>query len=559
MKPWRGRRPEQGDPSVAADVLRESITDLSTTALVAGVDGFDCPPGDPCTPVGLPIERDRPEHLRVVTDLPHRTIVSIAQQYSPGWHAELDGEPIDVVEVDGLFLGVDVPAGRHAIDLEYRPGWLTPTLIVSVLAVLAHGRIGDCRGAATPRRHSITSRARPGSSDMTVLVTGGAGYIGSHTVRALREQGRDVVVLDSLELGRPEAVLGAELIVGGIHDADLVEKLCAEREVSAIVHFAAYKSVGESMQLPGKYWHNNVDGTAALVDAALQGGVRDFVFSSSCSVYGTPETVPVVETAPIQPESVYAESKATVERILRWYGVTHGLRSASLRYFNAAGASHDSVIGEDWDFSINLIPLVMKAVLGAGPPVHVFGNDYPTPDGTCIRDYIHVEDLADAHVKALDALERGEPSGRWPSTSARASGHRCSMSSRPPRPSPGDRCPTRSPPAGPVTPSPRSPIRRTPRRCSGGDRARVSTRSSRRPTAGTPRPPACRPDRLGALSPMIENVRAQTAVWDAARPDGRGRDGFRPVGRGGRGRASRGGWRSPGDRGAGGARRRPAR
>lgn len=239
---------------------------------------------------------------------------------------------------------------------------------------------------------------------MTILVTGGAGYIGSHTVRAMVDDGRAVVVLDSLELGRADAVLGAPLVQGDIHDAELVERTCRDHGVTAVVHFAAYKSVGESMQSPGKYWHNNVDGTATLVEAAMRAGVRDVVFSSSCSVYGTPAEVPVVETAPIQPESVYAESKAMVERVLHWYGVTKGLRSASLRYFNAAGASHDAVIGEDWDFSINLIPLVMKAVLGVGPPVKVFGDDYPTLDGTAIRDYIHVEDLAEAHIKAVDAL-----------------------------------------------------------------------------------------------------------------------------------------------------------
>jgi UDP-glucose 4-epimerase len=246
---------------------------------------------------------------------------------------------------------------------------------------------------------------------MTILVTGGAGYIGAHTVRALRDVGREVVVLDSLELGRREDLLGAPLVEGDIRDEPLVEAVCRDHDVSAIVHFAAYKSVGESMQFPGKYWRNNVDGTARLVEAALRAGVRDIVFSSSCSVYGTPAEVPVVESAPIQPESVYAETKATVERILRWYGTTHGLRSASLRYFNAAGASHDAVIGEDWDFSINLIPLVMKAVLGAGPPVRVFGTDYPTADGTAIRDYIHVEDLADAHIKAIDKLAAGPPDG----------------------------------------------------------------------------------------------------------------------------------------------------
>ena len=242
---------------------------------------------------------------------------------------------------------------------------------------------------------------------MTTLVTGGAGYIGSHTVRALREAGRDVVVLDSLELGRADAVLDAPLVVGDIRDAELVEKTCRDHVVTSLVHFAAYKSVGESMASPAKYWHNNVDGTVALLEASMAAGVREVVFSSSCSVYGTPPEVPVSESAPIAPESVYAESKATVERILRWYGVTHGLRSVALRYFNAAGASFDGRIGEDWTFSINLVPLVMKAVLGAGPPVQVFGTDYPTPDGTCIRDYIHVDDLADAHLKALDHLAGG--------------------------------------------------------------------------------------------------------------------------------------------------------
>ena len=246
---------------------------------------------------------------------------------------------------------------------------------------------------------------------MTVLVTGGAGYIGSHTVRALREASREVIVIDSLELGRREDLLGAPLVEGDIHDEALVEQVCGDHDVSAIVHFAAYKSVGESMQSPGKYWRNNVDGTARLVEAAMRAGVRDIVFSSSCSVYGTPVHVPVVESAPIQPESVYAESKAMVERVLWWYGVTKGLRSVSLRYFNAAGASHDAVIGEDWNFSINLVPLVMKALLGAAPPVKVFGADYATPDGTAIRDYIHVEDLADAHIKALDVLAGGITDG----------------------------------------------------------------------------------------------------------------------------------------------------
>jgi UDP-glucose-4-epimerase GalE len=242
---------------------------------------------------------------------------------------------------------------------------------------------------------------------MTVLVTGGAGYIGSHTVRRLRELGREVVVLDSLEFGRADAVLDAELVVGDIRDAALVTELCTRRGVEQVVHFAAYKAVGESMQQPARYWRNNVAGSVDLVDALLAVGVDQIVFSSSCSVNGTPTVVPVREDAPIHPESVYAETKAMVERILGWYGVTNGLRAVNLRYFNAAGASRDGRIGEDWTYSQNLVPLVMKAILGKRPPLQVFGNDYPTADGTCIRDYIHVEDLADAHAKALDHLAMG--------------------------------------------------------------------------------------------------------------------------------------------------------
>ena len=242
---------------------------------------------------------------------------------------------------------------------------------------------------------------------MSVLVTGGAGYIGSHTVRQLVERGADVVVLDSMEYGNAAALLGTELVVGDIADQALVTDLCRRRGVTQVVHFAAYKAVGESMEQPGRYWRNNVSGSVALVEALLAADVRELVFSSSCSVYGTPPRVPVDETAPIAPESVYAETKAMVERVLFWYGQTKGLRSASLRYFNAAGASSDGVIGEDWSRSQNLVPLVMKAALGKAPAVQVFGTDYPTPDGTCIRDYIHIEDLAAAHLKSLDHLAAG--------------------------------------------------------------------------------------------------------------------------------------------------------
>jgi len=242
---------------------------------------------------------------------------------------------------------------------------------------------------------------------MSILVTGGAGYIGSHTMRALVAAGHDVVALDTLEYGASEAVLGAPLVVGDIADADLVSRVCREHAVTGVIHFAAYKNVGESMRVPSLYWRNNVAGTSTLVEAAAAEGVRNIVFSSSCSVYGTPALVPVGEDAPIHPESVYAETKATTERMLHWYGVTHGLRSVSLRYFNAAGASLDNAIGEDWSMSLNLVPVVMKATLGRRGEVEVFGDDYDTPDGTCIRDYIHVEDLADAHVRAIEYLTAG--------------------------------------------------------------------------------------------------------------------------------------------------------
>jgi len=243
---------------------------------------------------------------------------------------------------------------------------------------------------------------------MTVLVTGGAGYIGSHTVRQLRAIGRDAVVLDSLELGRADSLLGAPLVVGDIADAELVRQICRDHEVDQVVHFAAYKNVGESMRDPAKYWRNNVSSAIEFVQTIVEAGVRRFVFSSSCSVYGNPPHVPVSEDSPIRPESVYAQTKAIVEDVLRWYGTTHGMHSVSLRYFNAAGASSDGAIGEDWTYSQNLIPVVMKAALGVTGLLEVYGDDYPTADGTCIRDYIHVEDLADAHVRALDFTGRSD-------------------------------------------------------------------------------------------------------------------------------------------------------
>jgi UDP-glucose 4-epimerase len=242
---------------------------------------------------------------------------------------------------------------------------------------------------------------------VTVLVTGGAGYIGSHTVAELRRQGREVVVLDSLEFGHRAAVLDAPLVVGDISDARLVHDTVAEYGVDAVVHFAAYKAAGESMERPERYFSNNVAGTNALLHALQQAGVSRCVFSSSCAVYGTPSELPVAEDHPLGPDSPYGESKRMVEQMLGWYDTCHDLRSVSLRYFNAAGASADNRIGEDWTVTLNLVPLVMKAALGLVPQISVYGTDYPTADGTAIRDYVHVDDLADAHVRALDHLEGG--------------------------------------------------------------------------------------------------------------------------------------------------------
>ena len=242
---------------------------------------------------------------------------------------------------------------------------------------------------------------------MTVLVTGGAGYIGSHTVRALRGAGYDVVVLDTLENGHASLIDGVPLVVGDTADAEVVGQLLRDHAVDAVVHFAAYKAAGESMHEPGKYFRNNTAGALSLIETVLAHGVRRFVFSSTAAVYGTPERVPVHEDAPLHPESPYGESKLMVEKILQWFDVAHEMRSVSLRYFNAAGASMDGAIGEDWSQTSNLVPLVMKAALERTGPLRVFGTDYPTPDGTAIRDYIHVEDLAEAHVKALDYLVAG--------------------------------------------------------------------------------------------------------------------------------------------------------
>jgi UDP-glucose-4-epimerase GalE len=242
---------------------------------------------------------------------------------------------------------------------------------------------------------------------MSVMVTGGAGYIGSHTVRLLVERGEHVIVLDTLEFGHREAVPDAALEVGDICDGSLVRRIVDEYEVESVVHFAGYKAAGESMECPERYFDNNVARSAALLETLCAAGVARFVFSSSCSVYGSPRALPVDEDHPTAPESPYGASKLMTEQMLDWYGRCRGLDWVALRYFNAAGAADDASIGEDSAISLNLIPLALRAALGQIPGLRVFGSDYPTPDGTAIRDYVHVVDLADAHVRALELLRGG--------------------------------------------------------------------------------------------------------------------------------------------------------
>jgi UDP-glucose 4-epimerase len=245
---------------------------------------------------------------------------------------------------------------------------------------------------------------------MRILVTGGAGYIGSHTTALLRARGDFVVVYDSLELGYRQALGDTPLVVGNTRDGALVKQVIGDHKLEAVIHFAAYKAAGESVQNPAKYFDNNVQGSLQLIEAARQAGVQKFVFSSTASVYGTPEVLPVREDAALRPENPYGESKLLVERMLKWFDTCFGMRSVVLRYFNAAGAALDGKNGEDPRVVQNLIPVVMKVATGRSPSLQVYGTDYPTPDGTGIRDYIHVLDLADAHARALDFLAAGKPS-----------------------------------------------------------------------------------------------------------------------------------------------------
>jgi UDP-glucose-4-epimerase GalE len=242
---------------------------------------------------------------------------------------------------------------------------------------------------------------------MNIMVTGGAGYIGSHTVRVLKRVGYGVVVSDNLSRGHLEAVAGFKVVEGDTADTGLLNKVLKEQKIDAVMHFAAHSQVGESVEKPALYYENSVIGGLKLLQSVINAGIKYFIFSSSAAVYGEPENVPIREDHPCKPTNPYGETKLIIEKALADYGRAYGLKSVSLRYFNAAGAAAEGEIGEDHDPETHLIPLIIKAVMKQDNPLTVFGDNYPTADGTTVRDYIHVDDLAQAHLLALEALLAG--------------------------------------------------------------------------------------------------------------------------------------------------------
>jgi UDP-glucose-4-epimerase GalE len=245
-----------------------------------------------------------------------------------------------------------------------------------------------------------------------ILVTGGAGYIGSVTTLELLDAGYEVVVVDNLSRGRREAVPDGLLRIVDLHDTQGLIRVMREKDCAAVIHFAAYIAVGESMKNPGLYFHNNVAGSISLLNAMQECGIGRIVFSSTAAVYGMPARVPVPESEPYAPVNAYGETKIMIEKVLDWFDLIHGTRSICLRYFNASGADPKGRAGESHDPETHLIPLILRAVK-TGEPVTLFGNDYATPDGTCIRDYIHVNDLARAHIVALEHVMNGGESRKY--------------------------------------------------------------------------------------------------------------------------------------------------
>jgi UDP-arabinose 4-epimerase len=250
-------------------------------------------------------------------------------------------------------------------------------------------------------------------SILRILVAGGAGYIGSHTAKALARSGHVPVAIDDFSTGNEWAVRFGPLVRGNMGDRGLVARVLREERIDAVLHFAASAYVGESMTQPQKYFQNNVVNTLSLLDAIREAGVRDVVFSSTCATYGDPLRLPLDETHPQNPVNPYGESKLFIEKVLRWYGEAYGMRWIALRYFNAAGADTEGEIGEAHDPEPHLIPLVIQAARGDRSEVGISGTDYGTPDGTAIRDYIHVEDLAQAHILAIHHLKKGGKSGAF--------------------------------------------------------------------------------------------------------------------------------------------------
>jgi UDP-arabinose 4-epimerase len=242
---------------------------------------------------------------------------------------------------------------------------------------------------------------------VSILIAGGAGYIGSHAAKLVAQAGLEPVVLDNFVYGHKWAAKWGPLVEGDLANRELVDRVLVDHKVTAVIHFAAYAYVGESVTNPRKYFHNNVVNTLTLLDSMVDRGVRDIVFSSTCATYGEPAQVPISEDQPQKPVNPYGESKLMVEKILGWYQRAYDIRFAALRYFNAAGADPEGEIGEDHDPETHLVPLAIEAALGRGKELQIFGTDYPTPDGTAIRDYIHVTDLAEAHVLALGHLGKG--------------------------------------------------------------------------------------------------------------------------------------------------------
>ena len=245
---------------------------------------------------------------------------------------------------------------------------------------------------------------------MAILVTGGAGYIGSHTVSELIKIGEDVVIIDNLEKGHKSAIIGGKLYIGDLRDDDFLNDVFMKEDIEAVIHFAAYSLVGESVTNPLKYYNNNVVSTLKLLNIMKEYSIDKIVFSSSAAVYGEPESTPIIEGNRTLPTNPYGETKLAVEKALKWADSAYGIRYASLRYFNAAGAHPNGIIGEDHTPESHLIPIILQAALGQREQVEIFGDDYSTLDGTCIRDYVHVIDLASAHILALKRLRESKDS-----------------------------------------------------------------------------------------------------------------------------------------------------